>query len=265
MFLLFVWIAQPAFSIVDTVVVYSPSMKKEIKNVIVTPRDYDKAKQYPVVYLLHGHGGGYYTWITKTKPTLLDDVTRLGIIAVCPDAENSWYVDSPVDPSYKYETYITKELIPYVDTNYSTVASSRGRAVTGFSMGGYGGLWLGINHPDLFGACGSMSGGTDILPYTKRWSLDKRFGSYKDNPEIFKQFNIMDRVELIEPGMIKMIIDCGFDDYFFAINEKFHEKLVYMNVEHDYITRPGKHNHDYWRNAIDYQFLFFCKFFRGEK
>ena len=261
--LLIAVIVSPVFAQVDTVLVHSPSMNKDIKNVIVVPSNYDKSKKYPVVYLLHGHGGSHNTWITRTKPTLLDDVTRMGVIAVCPDAENSWYVDSPVDPTYKYETYITKELIPYMDKNYSTEASPKGRAVTGFSMGGYGGLWLGINHPELFGACGSMSGGTDILPYTKQWNLHKRFGNYKENPEVFEKFNLMNQVHLIEPGMIKIIIDCGVDDYFFAINEKFHEKLVYMKVEHDYITRPGKHTHAYWNNAIDYQFLFFMKHFNG--
>ena len=265
LFVLLLCMVQPTFALVDTVLVYSPSMKKDVKNVIVTPKNYDSEKEYPVVYLLHGHGGGHHTWITKTKPTLEDDVTRLGIIAVCPDGENSWYVDSPIDPSYRYETYITKELIPYVDEKYSTIASSKGRAVTGFSMGGYGGLWLGTNYPEIFGACGSMSGGVDILPYTSRWSLDKRFGSYKGNPEIFKQFNLMDRMELIESGKVKIIIDCGFDDYFFTINEKYHEKLLYMQIEHDYITRPGKHNHAYWNNAIDYQFLFFCNFFKDQK
>lgn len=256
-------IVSPLFGQVDTVLVHSPSMNKDIKNVIVIPKNYDKNKKYPVIYLLHGHGGNHATWITRTRPDLLDEVTRLGVIAVCPDAENSWYVDSPVDPSYKYETYVTKELIPFVDKKYSTVASPKGRAVTGFSMGGYGGLWLGINHPDLFGACGSMSGGTDILPYSQRWNLNKRFGSYKEHPEVFEKFNLMDQVHLIEPGMIKIIIDCGVDDYFYAINEKFHEKLVYMQVEHDYITRPGKHTHAYWNNASDYQFLFFMKMFNS--
>ena len=109
LFVLLLCIVQSSFALVDTVLVYSPSMKKDIKNVIVTPKDYDSKKTYPVVYLLHGHGGGHHTWITKTKPTLEEDVTQLGIIAVCPDGENSWYVDSPIDSSYKYETYIIEE------------------------------------------------------------------------------------------------------------------------------------------------------------
>ena len=45
------------------------------------------------------------------------------------------------------------------------------------------------------------------------------------------------------------------------MNEKLHEKLLYNNIPHDYITRPGAHDANYWNNAIDYQSLFFSKFF----
>jgi hypothetical protein len=35
-----------------------------------------------------------------------------------------------------------------------------------------------------------------------------------------------------------------------------------MNYPHDYTERPGEHNHFYWGNAVDYQILFFDKFFK---
>lgn len=49
---------------VDTVAVWSQSMKKNIKNVVITPANYKTAKneRFPVVYLLHGAGGSYSNW-----------------------------------------------------------------------------------------------------------------------------------------------------------------------------------------------------------
>ena len=55
---------------IDTISVYSTSMKKQIKNIIILPASYTQntQKKYPVAYLLHGYGGCYDTWATYTKP-----------------------------------------------------------------------------------------------------------------------------------------------------------------------------------------------------
>ena len=44
---------------IDTISVYSTSMKKQIKNIIILPASYTQntQKKYPVAYLLHGYGG----------------------------------------------------------------------------------------------------------------------------------------------------------------------------------------------------------------
>lgn len=246
---------------VDTVEVYSAKMQKSIKNVVILPDGYDNSKKYPVVYLLHGHGGRYDGWIKKTKKTLPQDASKLGVIIVCPDGENSWYWDSPINPKSQFETYVSKELVAHIDKNYSTINSSEGRAITGFSMGGHGGLWLGINHPDVFGACGSMSGGVDIRPYPQKWHMKDHLGAYKDNKDRWEEHTIIGVLDKIEPNTIKIIIDCGHSDFFYQINENLHQEMLYRNIEHDYIVRPGAHTHDYWNNAVDYQLLFFSKFF----
>lgn len=249
---------------VDTIEVYSPKMKKNIKNVVVLPESYDKAKEvrYPVIYLLHGYGGRYDTWITHTKKSLPQEANKWDVIFVCPDGQNSWYWDSPVDPAYQFETYVSKELIAHIDKNYKTVASPKGRATTGFSMGGHGGLWLGINHPDVFGACGSMSGGVDIRPFPNNWEMKRWLGSYKDNAEVWNNHTVISQLHKIEPKKLSIIIDCGTGDFFYTINQKLHEEMLYLNIEHDYIVRPGAHTHEYWNSAVDYQIQFFSKFFQ---
>ncbi|EGK00909.1 alpha/beta hydrolase [Dysgonomonas gadei] len=254
----------PLFSqTVDTIQVFSPKMNKTIKNVVVLPEGYDKSNpaKYPVLYLLHGYGGQYDTWVNGTKKSLPQDATRWQMIVVCPDGQNSWYWDSPVDPSMQFETYVSSELIKYIDEHYNTVASPKGRAVTGFSMGGHGGLWLGINHSDMFGACGSMSGGVDIRPFPNNWEMKSWLGKYKENEGQWNEHTVIDQLYKIEPNSLAIIIDCGVNDFFYNVNEELHKKMLYMNIPHDYIIRPGAHTHDYWNNAVDYQMMFFSKFF----
>jgi len=245
---------------VDTVSVYSPKMGLEVKNVVILPANYSKSKKYPVLYLLHGYGGKHDSWV-GLKPSLPQDASRLNIIIVCPDGKNSWYWDSPINPKSQYETFVSKELVDYIDKNYSTVTSKKGRAITGLSMGGHGSLWLAIRHQDVFGACGSMSGGVDIRPFPNNWNMKDALGSYRENPVIWDNHTVINQIQYIEPNSLAIIFDCGKDDFFFEVNKQLHEKLLYNNILHDYIVRPGKHDGNYWRNALDYQFVFFSKFF----
>ncbi|MEE9361187.1 MAG: alpha/beta hydrolase-fold protein [Cellulophaga sp.] len=67
----------------------------------------------------------------------------------------------------KYETYIAKELIEAVDSNYNTDTTKSSRAISGLSMGGHGAFYLAFKHQDVWGATGSMSGGLDIHPFPK--------------------------------------------------------------------------------------------------
>ncbi|WP_029903306.1 alpha/beta hydrolase family protein [Prevotella sp. 10(H)] len=248
---------------VDTVEVFSAKMNRAIKNVVVLPEGYNKnnSQKYPVIYLLHGYGGNYSTWVGQTKKSLPQDANQWQTIFVCPDGQDSWYWDSPVDPSFQFETYISSELVQYIDNKYNTVASPKGRAITGFSMGGHGSLWLGINHPDIFGACGSMSGGVDIRPFPNNWDMSKRLGKYSENNERWDNHTIITQLYKIEPYKLAIIIDCGTSDFFYKVNEQLHKEMLYRNIRHEYITRPGAHNHEYWGNAVDYQLMFFSKFF----
>lgn len=249
---------------VEKVEVYSDKMKRTVKNIVILPEQYDQEAgvRYPVVYLLHGHGGNETTWSGHTKKTLPQDAGKWGVIFVCPDGKNSWYWDSPLDPASQFETYVSKELVGYIDSHYNTVTSSKGRAITGFSMGGHGALWLAINHPDVFGACGSMSGGVDIRPFPKNWNMPDALGPYKENKEVWNSHTVMTQLANIEPGKLSIIVDCGTEDFFYEVNENLHKQMLYYNIPHDYISRPGGHTHPYWNEALDYHLLFFSNFFK---
>lgn len=245
---------------VDTLEVFSAAMNKKIKTVVATPDSYSSTKQFPVVYLLHGYSGNYANWINMKGVSECADLYNM--IVVCPDGGfGSWYWDSPVDPAFRYETFVADELIKWVDKNYATIKSAKGRAITGLSMGGHGALYLAIKHPDVFGAAGSMSGGVDIRPFPNNWDMAKRLGKYSQYPERWEKNTVINMLHLIEPNTLSIIIDCGTEDFFFKVNEALHEKMLLRNIPHDYITRPGSHNTQYWANAVYYQLMFMNKFF----
>ncbi|GHT35602.1 esterase [Bacteroidia bacterium] len=246
---------------VDTVRTHSTVMNKEIKAAVILPDNYSEGKALPVVYLLHGYSGNFTGWagdLYGVKP-LAD---HYGMIIVSPDgAFSSWYFDSPVDKDSQYETYFIKELVPWIDAHYNTIASPRGRGISGLSMGGHGALYLAFKHLDVFGAAGSMSGGVDIRPFPNNWDLAKRLGTYAEHPENWENNTVINMLHLLNPNPPALIIDCGTDDFFYEVNCQLHEQLLYRNIPHDFISRPGEHNVQYWRNSIPYHLLFMHRFF----
>lgn len=251
---------------VDTVMVESRAMNKGVKVVYVVP---DKAlggqaQACPVIYLLHGYGGEAKSWIT-IKPELPRIADEKGIIFVCPDGKNSWYWDSPLNPAYRYETFVSSELVEYTDRHYQTVASRQGRAITGLSMGGHGALWNAFRHKEVFGAAGSTSGGVDIRPFPQNWEMSRQLGEFAANKKRWDEHTVINQIDKIQNGDLAIIFDCGESDFFLEVNKDLHKRLLGRGIDHDFITRPGVHNSAYWNNSIDYQILFFEKFFSNHK
>ena len=251
---------------VDTLVIMSTAMSKEIKNVVILPDRYDKSqKSFAVLYLLHGAYGSYKSWPTNMS-AVNDYADKYNMIVVCPDGgRTSWYFDSPVDNQMKYETYITSELIAEIDKTYNTRQDSAGRAITGLSMGGHGAFYLAFKHQDIWGAAGSTSGGVDIRPFPNGWDLPLRLGSYTEFPQNWEKNSVINMVYLLDGKKLQLIFDCGVDDFFYDANLRLHDRLLERNIPHDYIERPGGHTLDYWINSIEYQFLFFHNFFEMTK
>lgn len=246
---------------VDTVLVKSPSMNKDVKVVYVLPDKAVDGKACPVVYLLHGYSGNARSWV-ELKPELPQIADGKGIIFVCPDGKNSWYWDSPKNSAYRYETFVTSELVEYTDGHYTTVPDRKSRAISGLSMGGHGALWSAIRHKDVFGAVGSMSGGVDIRPFPKNWEMSKQLGEQAENKELWEAHTVVNQLDKIENGDLAIIVDCGEADFFLEVNKDLHKRLLERKIDHDFITRPGGHTGTYWSNSIDYHILFFEKFFR---
>ncbi len=248
---------------VDTLTVFSESMQKDIKNVVILPDKYlENNKAFSVLYLLHGAYGNYKDWINLV-PEIKEYADQYNIIIVCPDGDPfSWYFDSPINPKMKYETYISLELVRAIDIKYKTKRSKKGRAITGLSMGGHGAFYLSFKHPDVFGAAGSMSGGMNLVQFSDNWKIALQLGNYKEHPDNWKNNTIINMTHLLVGKNLKLIFDCGVDDFFYEVNKELHQKLLNQNVPHDYTERPGKHNWNYWSNSIKYHMAFFDSFFK---
>lgn len=247
---------------IDTLRVASAAMHKTIPAVVIVPDDYASSQnRYPVLYLLHGAGGDYKNWLA-IDTGLARYADMYHIIIVCPDGGNtSWYYDSPVDSTMRYDTYVSSELVNAVDRQYRTQAIREKRAITGLSMGGHGALYLAIRHPEIWAAAGSMSGGVDIRPFPKNWDIALRLGTIDSNPSNWETHTVINMIPRLKEQRLAVIFDCGIDDFFLQVNRDLHNKMLKLGIPHDYIERPGAHNRAYWKNALPYQLVFFAHIF----
>ena len=256
-FTLWLGLATSLHATVDTLALQSPKMNKTVKSVVITPDNNTPEKRYPVLYLLHGHSDLYDGWIKKVA-NIKELANQYQTIIVCPDGGfSSWYMDSPIDPGYQYETYIINELIPAIDSRYKTLKQRESRAITGLSMGGHGALYLAIRHRDLFANAGSMSGGVDLTFSVTSWDIAKKLGPYEGNEELWHKNSVITIARQLKNRELNLTIECGTEDFFIGINRMLHTLLTERKIAHDYTERPGGHNWNYWANAIKYQMLYF--------
>ncbi|QQS42769.1 MAG: esterase [Acidobacteriota bacterium] len=138
---------------------------------VYLPPGYEEngAGNYPSVYLLSGFTGRGSMMLNESsfEPNIaerLDILIGSGdiapMIAVLPDCftryGGSQYINSSATGDY--ETYLTEELVPFVDENFRTVPDRAARAVAGKSSGGYGALIMAMRHSDKFGYAASIAG-----------------------------------------------------------------------------------------------------------
>jgi S-formylglutathione hydrolase FrmB len=262
----------PVFSQVDTVEVFSKAMNKSLKAAVVKPEGYNhNNKSYPTIYLLHGGSGSFSDWHKKTTdPNLLTNLANLhDVIIVTPGVgPSSYYYDSPILDSVKYETYFIQELIPFIDKNYRTINDRKSRAITGLSMGGHGSLMLSAKHPELFIAAGSMSGVMNID--TRMWKVNEDFRKLRQEGQKamlgdiaydfpFTEYTVVGLVDKMKDNGISLIIDCGIDDFLLETNRQIHQLLLQNQTPHEYTERPGAHTWQYWTEALPFHMLFINK------
>ena len=140
----------------------SPAGSNPHANVLL-PADYaSSGKRYPVLYLFHGGGGNYTQYDRELNIRAMTEGRDL--IVVMPDAGVSWHCN-PVSARNRkrdWETFQIEELIPWVDATFRTFPEQAGRAVSGFSMGGFGALKYIAKYSDKFASVSAHSGPANL-------------------------------------------------------------------------------------------------------
>lgn len=144
----------------------------------------DTNKRYPVIYFMHGHGEGV-GHVSSKSPTMLKlmkEGTLKEVITVEADCGSvlggSFYANSPVTGGF--EDFYINELVPYIDGKYRTIANSSSRGISGFSMGGFGAMYIGFRHPDVFSAIYALGPGL-FDPNGVKSAIDKSWDTSFEN------------------------------------------------------------------------------------
>ena len=294
---LIVTLAAPALAQrapVETVQFTADSVGREMRYNVILPGGYadpdNVERRYPTLYLLHGAGSNYLSW------TRFLGVGRYALdyemIIVMPDAGTTWYVNwarSDEDRLNAWEDYIIRDVIGHVDTRYRTVARREGRAITGFSMGGYGAMTIGLRHPDLFVSVGSQSdaleyartagerlGRGEVARSPRQYAPARQAQRQQPNPliDLAGFSSIVDRTPIGQPfvtaaeatehdpfALVLQVprdqlpllhVDCGTDDGLIGASKAFAELLLRHDIPFDYMQLGGGHDPGYWIQTVGY-------------
>jgi S-formylglutathione hydrolase len=125
-------------------------------------------RRYPVLYILHGFTDSDDHWFGVKPPSTnvsallekdVDKGSAREMILVMPNAytryAGSFYGSSVTTGDW--ETFVTRELVAYIDGHYRTLAAPANRGLAGHSMGGYGAVRLAMKHPDVYSSVYAMS------------------------------------------------------------------------------------------------------------
>ena len=212
----------------------STVLGKEMPYSVYLPKDYFYTdKSYPVLYLLNGADSNNNDWLNQgmVNPyasSLAADGGKDMIVVCpngCPDGENVFYCDDFTP--YNYKTYFFDEFVPFIEKAFRIKGGRENRAIGGLSMGGYGSLYYGAIHPEMFCYVYACS------PLT-----------YMDGiPNLYDLYGAAIGGGQQMPGLT---IEIGTGDFLYESAGYFEGFLNSMNFAHEYITRDGVHDWAFW-------------------
>ena len=216
----------------------------EISGRIYTPPCYgaDLDQNYPTLYLLHGATETDQQWeelgVDELVDTLIsrDDLPPLIIIM---PREDSWI---PL-PENLFGDHLVKDLIPWVDAHYRTLAGREYRAIGGLSRGGNWAVRIGLLNWALFEAIGAHSA---PLFYG---DLERIPGWIEAIPEL---------------KIPRLYLDIGQDDTNWADASAFENLLVELSIPHSWHQFIGMHEESYWQAHLDDYLLWYSSEWRAE-
>ena len=203
----------------------------------------------PVVYLLHGSGGGFRDWSNYS------DVARFaesGLLLVMPEGESSYYTNAVNPPQDRFEDYITRDLIADVESRFPVATGRANRAIIGNSMGGFGAVKIALRHPDLFAFVGGISSAIDV---PRRAFSVKRLQQSRHYNSIFGPAGSPTRHEN-DPFLLArevnpetapyFFLTCGEQEGLLPSNREFAALLTPRHFHYEFHTVRGGHDWNQW-------------------
>jgi dipeptidyl aminopeptidase/acylaminoacyl peptidase len=236
----------------------SRTINADVSYLVYLPPDYDRetTKRYPVLYTLHGSGGMPTAGAEVVKR--LDTAIRAGkvepliVILVNGLRGNTMYCDSR-DGKYPLETVFINDMIPYVDSTYRTIAAREGRAIEGFSMGGFGAAHYGFKYPELFGVVSIQAPallGPELTQPTPAGAWSRLFpsamGSDLDYFRANDPFSLIPKNAdaLRDRTVIRIVCHVEKDNWLGPQCEKLHKALFDHMIPHHFLFLSNVKSHD---------------------
>jgi enterochelin esterase-like enzyme len=247
----------------------SKILGKQVKYTIYLPFDYEtSARYYPVTYLLHGLGDTDMGWMQFGEAHLIADELIANheippMILVMPDGGVSFYINN-FDNLVRYEDFFIQEFMPFIEKTYRIRTEKRFRGIAGLSMGGFGTLNFALKYPEKFAACVAFSAALfseeSVMATDEKgwaWILGPLFGPYKEGEarltEHYRNNNAFDITKAKGKDAynnLRIMIDCGDDDFLTDDNSRLHIHLNKLGIRHEFRMRDGAHNWIYWRTGL---------------
>lgn len=241
----------------DTIV--SRSLGRRVSYNVVLPAGYGSGARYPILWLLHGYGGGKDDWLRLTN--LTHEVGRYPFVVVLPSAKNSWYVNAPLEKNAAYESFITADLYDAVVRRFDV--DTLRQAIAGLSMGGYGAVMLGLRHPRRYRFVGGLSAALSVVSTMGKsdsvmWSTT--------GPSIIRAFGPADSDTKREYDPLRIFRNTPADSLpymylaigtrdgfpsFLPTNRAFTDSLRAYGARYEYHEVPGTHSWKLWGFELD--------------
>lgn len=209
----------------------------EISGRIYTPPCYgaDLDQNYPTLYLLHGATETDQQWEELGVDELVDNlISRYDLppLIIIMPREDSWI---PL-PENQFGDHLVKDLIPWVDAHYRTLADREYRAIGGLSRGGNWAVRIGLLNWALFEAIGAHS-------------APLFYGDLERIPSWIEA--------IPELKIPRLYLDIGQHDTDLEDAAAFEKLLTELGVPHSWYQFPGMHEESYWQAHIDEYLLWY--------
>lgn len=247
----------------------SALLHRQITALVYLPPDYraSASTRYPVAYLLHGAPGAARDWFVNAQAHRVAEKLILSkqiapLILVAFDAmgprgvnDVADYLDR-ADDSWPMESFMVRELVPWVDKTFRTLPKPQARALVGFSAGGYGAANLGLKHPNVWSVMASHSGFFDADDEAK--NMTDILGALPAARPLWDANSpILLARKLPRGSRLHFYMDCGRSDALLGEFWKMRDELLTHQIDHESDVVEGHHTARYVQRRLPFS-LRFC-------